>query len=202
MPASIQNPADVVNMALVRIGYALRVADLYDGSAAATKALDIYSQTRDDLMRDGEWDFCRRDLTATLLKSAPANFFDTPYDPATMPPLPFRFEYEYPGDCLKVRRMRPPPGFMFNPSPQPTLFQIANDGYYTPAKRVVLCNVPGAIMTYAGQVTDPATMPPDFIEAFASELGIRLKRGLADEVNQADMTDVSRSVGSAMQEQG
>lgn len=202
MPASIQSPADVVNLALVRIGFEKRVANLYDGSAAASRSLDIYAQTRDDLMRDGEWDFCRRDVTATLLKSGPANYFDSPWDGATMPPVPWRFEYEYPGDCLKVRRMSPAPGFVFNPAPQPTLFQVVNDQYYTPARRVILCNIQGAILTYAGQVTNPASWPVDFVEALASELGIRLKRVLVGEVNQVDSLDVNRSVTTAMAEQG
>lgn len=202
MVASAQNPADIVNIALGRIGYQKRVADLYDGSNAANKALDIYGQTRDDLLRDGEWDFCRRDVNATLLKSAPTNYFDAPWNPATNPPWPWRYEYTYPSECLKVRRVKPQPGFIFNPAPQPTLFDVLNDSAFTPARRVIVCNIPDMLLTYAAQVTDPATMPPDFIEALASELAIRLKRGLAGEVNQVDMTDVSRSVGSAMQERG
>jgi hypothetical protein len=202
MPASIRNPADVVNLALVRIGYTKAVGNLYDGSDAANKALTIYAQTRDDLMRDGEWDFCRRDVAPTLLKSGPDNYFDTPWDGPTMPPAPWRFEYAYPGDCLKVRRLSPAPGFTFNPAPQPTLFQVANDQYFTPARRVILCNIQSAILTYAGQVTDPASWPPDFVEAAAAELAIRLKRGLMGEVNQVDTADVNRSFVTAMQEQG
>lgn len=202
MPASINSPADIVNLSLVRIGYEKRVSNLYDGSAAAQRALDIYAQTRDDLLRDGEWLFCQRMINATLLKSAPANYFDTPWDPATMPPVPWLREYEYPADCLKVRRLSPQPGFFFEPMPQPTLNEIYNDSTYTPARRVILCNIPNAILTYVGQTTDPATMPPDFIEALASELGTRLKRSLVGEVNQVDAADVARQVGSAAAEQG
>ena len=202
MPASITSPADVLNLALVRIGYSKAVGNLYDGSDAANKALTIYAQTRDDLIRDGEWDFCRRDVAATLLKSGPDNYCDHPWDGATMPAVPWRFSYAYPGDCLKVRRMNPAPGFVFNPAPQPTLFQVANDQYYTPARRVILCNIPDAILTYAGQVTSPETWPVDFVEALASELAIRLKRGLVGEVNQVDTSDVNRSVTTAMAEQG
>lgn len=202
MPASIKNPADVVNLALVRIGYTKAVGNLYDGSDAANKALTIYAQTRDDLMRDGEWDFCRRDVAATLLKSGPTNYFDSPWDGATMPPVPFMFEYAYPESCLKVRRVQPQPGFTFNPMPSPTLFEVVNDDYYSPSRRVIVCNVPNAILTYAGQVTNPASMPPDFIESLAAELAIRLKRGLMGEVNQVDTADVNRAVSTALQEQG
>ena len=38
--------ADMVNLALRRVGYKLRVGNLYDGSMAAKMALDVYAQTR------------------------------------------------------------------------------------------------------------------------------------------------------------
>lgn len=202
MPASASSVADIVNIALARIGYQKRVANLYDGSAAANRALDIYGQTRDDLLRDGDWHFCQRMVNATLLKTAPDNYFDTPWDPATHPPQPWLFEYEYPGDCIKVRRMSPQPGFFFNPTPQPTLNQTYNDSTYAGTRRVILCNIPSAILTYAGQVTNPSTMPPDFIEALAAELSVRLKPALVGSVDQVNMVDVQRQTASAAEEQG
>lgn len=202
MPASITSPADVINLSLARIGYGKRVGNLYDGSAAASRALDVYAQTRDALLRDGEWQFCRRYITLTQLKQAPANYFDTPWNPATMPPIPWLFEYAYPTDCLKVRRVSPQPGFFFNPTPQPTLYDVVNDNYLSPARRVIVCNIENAILTYTGQVTNPSDWPPDFIEALAAELDLRLKRALVGEPNQIDMADVARSTASAAEEQG
>jgi len=205
MPASVSNPTDVVNLSLQRIGYTLRVGSLYDGSKAASQALTIYSQTRDDTMRDGDWDFIERNVSLTLLKQAPPNgyFPPTSWNPTTYPPMPWLFSYTYPTDCLKVRAVKPQPLFMFNPDPQPYLFAVLNDQGYTPPRRVICTNVADAVLTYAGQVTDPAQWPADYVEAFAAELGVRLKRGLKDtNVDQVDMTDVARSSSSAMAEQG
>lgn len=203
MPASIQNPADMLNLALRRIGYDRRVGSLLDGSKAASAGLDIYAQTRDDLLRDGEWQFCERNINAALLKSAPpGGYFDAPWDPATNPPWPWLYSYTWPSDCLKVRILKPQPGFMVNMDPQPTLYSVLNDTGYDTPRRVIVANVPSAILTYAGQITKPADWPADFVDALASELGLRLKRVLVGNIDQFDVADVTQAVGSAMNEQG
>src|SRR5687768_489967 len=113
MPASISTVSDVANLALKRIGYALRVGSLYEGSKAANHFLDIYGQTRDELLRQNDWHFAERNVAATVLKTAPAGgYFDTAWDPATNPPVPWGYSYTYPTDCLKVRALKPAPGFL------------------------------------------------------------------------------------------
>lgn len=170
MPSSLQSPADVVNASLARIGYKDRVANLYEGSKAAKIALDIYSQTRDELLRQAEWPFAQRDATGVLLKSAPVGGYVPPTVWSnTYPPLPWLYEYEYFDDCLKVRAVKPAPIFVPNFSPQPHLFAVANDG----DARVILSNVANAVVTYVGQVTDPLQMPPDFLEMFVAALARR-----------------------------
>lgn len=175
MPASIQNPADIVNLALVRVGFDGRIGNLYDGSKASKAALTIYGQTRDDLLYNGDYDFAERSTTLTLLKQAP----DTGYIPpvawsSTYPALPWFFEYGFPDDCLRVRAVKPTPLFVPNFSPQHNIYTIDNDNSFTPAQRVILCNVPAAILTYVGRVTDPTTMDVAFVEELAAALGRRL----------------------------
>ena len=65
-------PEDLINNALARIGYKLRIGSIYEGSAAAKKALDVYGQARDGLLRQNDWGFAERNIAMTLLKSAPA----------------------------------------------------------------------------------------------------------------------------------
>lgn len=202
MAASASSPADVVNIALARMGYRRRVANLYDGSEAASKALDLYAQTRDDMLRDGEWDFCHREVAATLLKSGPDNYFDTPWSAATMPPRPWRYEYAYPDDCLKVRQVKGQPGFVFDPSPTPKLWSVLNDNGYSPPRRVIVANTPDAVIVYAGQVTDPTQWPSDFVDGLAAMLATRLKPSLIGQLTQMDLADVAQSVNSAAGEQG
>jgi len=180
MVASAQSPADLANLAFVRMGYKLRIGSLYDGSLAAKKILDVYGQTRDNLLRDGDWGFAQRYVAMTLLKSAPAGGYIPPtmWNPATNPPLGYLYEYSYPSDCLKVRAVQPTPLFALNYDPQPVVFSIDNDSNYTPAQRVILCNVPSAVLVYTGQVTDPATWDVGFTESLAATLARHLAPSL------------------------
>lgn len=203
MATSIKTPADLVNVSLRMIGYKLRVATLYDGSEAAGQALDIYGLARDDFLRDADWQFASRTVASTPIKTAPPNYFDAPWDPATNPPPPWRFEYAYPDDCLKVRQVKFPVGYIFEPDPRPTLMMIANDNAFTPPRRVILSNIEGALIVYTGRVVDLATWPVDAVEAFAGVLGAKLKVGLQEkDLTQIDVGLAAAATQSAMVEHG
>jgi len=182
MTTSVTSPADVVNLALVRIGHTWRVGNLYDGSKGASLALDIYGQTRDQLIRDGQWGFARRDIALTLQKSAPAGGYFPPnlWSRAANPPPNWLYQYAYPDDCLKVRSVRPAPTFSPSFDPQPHVFDTPNDPTLTPPVKVLVCNVPNALCTYAGRITDPSQWEASFTEALAAELGRRLAPALAN----------------------
>ncbi len=175
MTASVQSPADAVNGALRRIGYKMRVGSLYDGSEASKVALDVYAQTRDELLRQNDWDFAERNLNMSLLKQAPQGGYVPPVVWTTAyPPLPYLFEYAYPADCLKVRAIKPQAIFVMDFDPQPVVYSVANDTAYAPPQKVLLCNVESAILTYTGQVTDLATWEADAVETLIAALGRRL----------------------------
>lgn len=174
MVVSASSPADVVNIALRRIGYKLRVGSLLDGSEASNQALDVYGQTRDQLLADFDYPFAERNIALTLLKSAPANYVPPTSWSSTYPPLPWAYEYDWPADCLKVRALKQAPLFLFNPDPQPILYAPANDTVSNVTQRVILANIPSAIAVYTGRVTDPTEWDVRFTEAFSAELGRRL----------------------------
>ena len=179
MTASITSPADLVNLSLARIGYKRRIGNLYEGSEAAKVALTLYAQTRDELLRQFGWGFAERVATMTLLKSAPVGGYVPPTTWSTAyPPLPWVYEYAYPSDCLQVRSVRQVPVFLYNPDPQAQLFSVDNDYSLTPPAKVVLCNLQNAVLVYTGQITDPTTWEPDFVEAFAASLGRRMAPSL------------------------
>lgn len=180
MTASVQSPEDVINLTLVRIGHPFRVGSLYEGSPASKKALDIYAETRDELLADLAPDFAARDVTLTLLKTAPVGGYlpTQPWTPA-FPPPPWIFEYAYPADCLKVRAVRKSPLLIPEFDPQPIIWRLANDLAAPATGRVILCNVAAAILVYTGQVTDMTTWVPSFVEALAAALGRRLSPILA-----------------------
>ena len=169
---SISSPADLANNALVRLGFKLRVGSLLDGSDHAAHILDVYSQTRDEMLRQFDYDFASRTLTLTLLKSAPTGGYFPPnlWNPATMPPVGSLYEYAWPSDAIKIRSLKYTPMFVLNYDPQPTKFTEYNDNNYTPAQRTIVTNVPNAIAIYTGRVTDPTTWDVAFSDAFAARL--------------------------------
>jgi hypothetical protein len=151
-----------------------RIASLFDGSAAAQKFLDLYAQTRDELLRNDiyDWGFAERNVAMTLLKSAPPGGYFPPnlWNPAVNPPPGYLYEYQYPADCIKVRAVKPVPLFNINWDPQPNIFSVDNDNAFNPPQRVILCNVPNAVLVYTGQITDPGTWDVGFVSVLATKL--------------------------------
>jgi hypothetical protein len=178
---SLQSPEDVVNNALVRSGYKMRIGSLYDGSAASKCALDIYGQTRDELLRSADWGFAERDVVLAVLKIAPAGGYVPPTVwSSTYPILPWRYEYQYPLDVLKVRSIRRTTVFLPDYDPKPNVWRVANDKSFVPPQQVILCNVANAILVYTGQVTDPLTWEPSFTETLCASLARRLGPALVN----------------------
>jgi len=180
MAVSCSTPEDVVNVALRRLGARARVENMMDGSDQAKAALDLYGQTRDELMRQQDWGFAERTAYLSLLKTAPTvggvptYVLPTSWNPATNPPPPWIYEYAYPSDCLKVRTLKVVSGTLPNFDPQPNIYEIANDSNYSPPRKVILTNTGDAMCVYTGRVTDPATWEADFTEAVAASIARRL----------------------------
>ena len=197
----------VVNLALARIGVEERIADIFEGSVAAQLVLDIYGQTRDELLRQGQWGFAQRNVSLTLLKSAPAGGYVPPTVwSSAYPPLPWLYEYAYPTDCLKIRAIKPSPILLPNFDPQPFVWSVENDGSYDPPVKVILSNVGSAVMVYTGQITDPTTWEADFVEALADALARRmaassakLKANLESEKFELADEQQAKAIGEAIE---
>lgn len=206
MTASIQNTTDVCNLTLARIGYALRIGSLYDGSKAAKLFLSIYAQTRDAILRSGDWGFAERNAAMTLLKSAPLGGYIPPtyWNPAVNPPVPYLFEYAYPSDCLEVRAVKPVPLFLVNVDPTFYRWSVDNDSTFTPPQKVILCNIPSpAVLVYTGQVTDPSTWESDFVESLSAALGRRAAPHLVGlDVAKMEVGDETQETAAAEEIQG
>jgi hypothetical protein len=178
MVASVNSPSDLVNVALSRSGRSERIGSMFEGSEFAKRALSVFSQTRDALLRNADWGFPRFDMVLELLKSAPPGGYVpglTTWNPAANPPRPYLFEYAYPANCVMLRALRPPTIFQPNFTPYPQNFEISNDavplaGQQTPPGRVILCYLGDAIATYCAQVTDPTQWDVGFVEAMANEM--------------------------------
>jgi hypothetical protein len=100
------------NIALGQIAGRTQITGLSPPSppnnVAATAAASLYQLQADAVFRSAHWNSARKQATLTLLKAA----IGTPENPSgalPAPPIPWRYEYGYPSDCLKVRFVIPSP---------------------------------------------------------------------------------------------
>lgn len=164
MSAVISTPTDVVNLALAAIGFSGRIGNLYDGSAAAKKALDLYAQTRDEVLRSFDWGFAEKFATAGLTGQPP--------------PAPWTVEYAYPADCLRLRNLFNTVYLADQNDPLPNLYTIGNNGL---GAKVIWAKTTGAAaLVYTSQITDPTKWEPLFVETLVAALGKRLGPALKD----------------------
>ena len=207
MTVVVSNPAQVCNYALAKVGYKMRIGSLWDGTEAAKRSLDVYGQTRDHLLYSGEWDFAERTVQGTLLKQAPTippNYIVTPWSPV-FPGLPWAYEYAYPPDALKIRGIKRQPAFIPNYDPRYNRYSIDNDIGFIPPVKVILTDIPNAIIVYTGQITDPNEWDDGFLEVFADALGKALgpvlmgldafKIAAASEQQDAALAEVNKERG-------
>lgn len=159
----IANPADMVNLALGRIGYKDRIGSIFEGSEAAKQALDIYSQTRDAALRQFDWGFAER-IAAGVVASQAA-------------PFPWLVSYVYPTDCLRLRNMFDAAYVADRNNPLPVLYSIANNA--TDGK-VIWSNSAAAKLVYTAQITDPTKWEALFVETFADMLAVSLAPVMAN----------------------
>ena len=183
MPSSVEQ---VVNQALMEAGRTRRIAYIYEGSEEAKVAIELYGQTRDELLRGSDWSFSRKVLTLTLLKGPPPDGgynFTTPW--TTAYPYPgFLYEYSYPSDCLDLRAILAPPGSMPDLDPLPALWRVDNDPVPVvtngvaagPPAKVILCNTSYAQAVYRAQITDPTLWEPGFVATLVATLAAKFAK--------------------------
>lgn len=208
MSAVITTYEDIVNAALAKLKATIRVGKLTEGSKPAKIALDTIGQLRDQMLREGDWGFARRDVTMTLLKESPpgGSYVGVTWDPVTYPPLPWRYAYAYPADCLKVRAIKPQPSFVPDFAPVPVVYETPNTYVEdTPANRQVkciTCYVPNAILTYTGQILDPTLWEPSFVQAMISGMADVLAPALYPEAEPMEKAEEQADEAQAAHVQG
>lgn len=103
---------DIANRALDAIAARATITSLDDDQSAEAKIIRRwYATTRDDMLRAAPWSCATVMGRLTLQKSMPGTPTNpdsaTTWDPATMPALPWLYQYAYPADCLFVRWVAP-----------------------------------------------------------------------------------------------
>ena len=200
MANSVGSVEDIVNLALADIGWAQRLGSVYDGSMAAKLALNLYSETRDEVLYSQTWMFARRSASlGAASKTAPTGGYTvTPWS-ASYPAQPWMFEYAFPSDAIRILEVQPNNLPIPNYDPLPNAFEVVNENSTPPSTRVILSNVASAVAFYTGQVTNMSAWTQDFINMVVQRLGQRflvsLKSGQALEalMKQQDQNVSSQS---------
>jgi hypothetical protein len=173
---------DICNQALRQIKYDTPIGWIYEGSRASRVAVEIYSQTRDNLLSDQDWDFARTQVSLILSKTAPVGGYGaTPWSPV-YPPVPWIYEYLYPAtengyavQAVQVRSVRPTPIFIPEYDPKFWRFVTANDT--ASQAKVILTDLANAQAVITQQLTDPAQWIDNrFVEALVDALALKFQQ--------------------------
>lgn len=192
---------DITNRALQAIGTRSTIASMSEDSNESNNASLCYAATRRELIRAAPWNFATATATLALIKRAGGG---GPWQAAGSPPPGWDYEYVYPADCLRARRIvgcaagaTGPGGSGVSLFPgglgtgQPGLggagwgggagvrFQVTTD--LDPAGNpftCILANVDQAILCYLRDVSVEDMWDPLFSEAMVYALGGRLALAL------------------------
>ncbi len=93
------SPADLANRALDAAGADFTIGDIEEGSKVSEIIRRAYVPARQQLLRTARWPFARRQADLVLLADRDGEVPDVPRQVI----WPWRFEYQYPTDCLQVR---------------------------------------------------------------------------------------------------
>jgi hypothetical protein len=218
-------PVDVVNIALTEVGVSqTQVSSISpsDGSTEADVAAILYRPKLTALARAAHWNCLRKQAPLSLIKSAIVSG-QISSDP---PPRPWLYEYALPQDCLKARFILPLwnqvfTGVPFTTSEQvvpifvggpPVKFIVTTDKVGGEVKRVILTDMPQAIMVYTADFIDnPDLWDSHFLAAATATLAawfvnaLNRSRSLlqdqiaiaANVVAQARITDGNEGLTSA-----
>ena len=187
----------ICNRALSSIGTRSTIAAITEASTEAKQCNLIYEATRDEVLSMAFWNFARKVLTGSLLKSAPGTPTNTSAPGVvwndTYPPPPWLFEYTYPSDCIQVRMLQPQPTMGYTGvvpifSSGSGLYSAPVLGQRYPAipfeavvdtdasgndVNAIVTNEYQALLVYTKRVTDPNIFSSQFVQALVAALAAK-----------------------------
>jgi hypothetical protein len=151
----------ICNQALDVIGYGRHIGNIYDGSKAARVALDLYGQTRDEVLASQPWYFARSELTLAATGTTPAG--------------PWPFEFTYPANAVRLWFVKPT---VIPVDPIPVRWLESYDTALGGTKRSILTTFSPAIGVFTRRVTDPGSFPPEFTFTLIVALSKKMRASL------------------------
>ncbi len=156
----------ICNLALSNIGK-YNISSLNEPTAEARACNQFYDLTRDLLLQSYPWRFAGKTRALSALANPEAG--------------KWRYAYQRPNDCLKVRWLRP------NYSEADPCFQTEQEemaNHYEIEQETIYTNIETAFLRYTSRITDPSKFAPLFVDALAWHLATRLAMPLTRDVKQ------------------
>ena len=174
----MSSQVQLCNLSLDAAGARSSISSIGENSAEGQACARHYEPALEAVLRSAHWNFARKQVNLSLLKDATLN-------PPQTVPQPWCYEYAYPSDCLRARRVLPQmsgtggaayPGWQGSPQNLPAVsFLIGQDNDSSGnAIPVVLTNEPQAQLVYTVRVTNPQLFDAEFEQAFIFYLASRL----------------------------
>lgn len=163
----------ICNLALSRIGTDIGIADFDTEQSKEASACRLhYDPALEFVLEAMEWNFATRRVTLAELEEDP--------------PADWDYAYQYPTDCVKLRRIISSEGerrigrvvagsdvlspVLLNESRIPFQIELNEDG----DSRRILCDEPDAVAVYTARVEDPSFYPGTFVKALSLYLAHEL----------------------------
>jgi hypothetical protein len=146
--------AQLVNLALVRVGIRELIDSLDEDSVNAQAANAVYGLVRDALLARVPWPFARRRATLGLLTDVTRDGW--------------LYAYALPSDCIQALYIYP--GLRAPRASQRVPFGLELEG----DTRILLTDQASPVLCYTARVTSPGLFPPLFADALAWGLAVEL----------------------------
>ena len=171
---------DICNLALLRLGTRSSIASFTEGSVEANACAQVYHLLRDMLLASHQWSFATRRVILADLGT---------------PPDGWHHRYAYPTDCLRARMIRPGVERHHDIVPFEVSADLDSAGN---AIRVILCNVPAAVLIYTARQYSTDLFPPHFVEALSWLVAAELANALSsdDALAQSALQMASQAISA------
>jgi hypothetical protein len=168
----------ICNQALDVIGYPHHIGNIYEGTKAARVALDLYVQTRDEILASQPWYFARSELTLAATGTNAA--------------LPWPFEFTYPTNAIRLWFVKPA---VIPVDPAPIRWLESYDTNLGGTKRSILTTFSPAVGVFTQRVGDPASFPPEFVFTLVVALAKKMRAplGMKEQPDDTRGRDQQRS---------
>jgi hypothetical protein len=177
---------NVCNVALMRIGVSIPIADLTEGSNEARVLNTVYLPTLDRVLAEAPWPFATRYISLQDIGT---------------PPEGWTYRYRYPTDCVALRRLVVSVTDFASKYP----FQVVED---VASNALAVCtDLEAPLAEYTARITAANLFPVAFANALswalAAEIAIPLSAnaGLGKQAGDQYQAALNMAYASAMNEQ-